>query len=326
MFCSVIIPSIGRTTLARAVESVLSQGFAQDAFEVIVVNDSGQPLPAEAWQRSPQVRLIDTQKRKNIVARNTGAAIATGRYLLFLDDDDWLLPGALDHFWKMAQEHPQAGCLYGSFELVDDDNVIARYGLQTNGNVAVQLVSGCFLQLAAVMVRADVFFAVGGLSPLFRISEELDLWNRIALTEDFAGQDTVVAHIYRGQNWQTSVDYSNVYEYNRWTRDRALSSPRAFQRLRQSAGDSSYWNGRLFRLYVVAMLWNWHRKKRLFTGLSRGLFALRSLLSARAHVFSKDYWRGVSHEVPEAQVKTTGTTLIKPGESDLTASSKERPG
>jgi glycosyltransferase involved in cell wall biosynthesis len=44
MFCSVIIPTIGRTTLDRAILSVLNQDFSQDEFEVIVVNDSGQTL------------------------------------------------------------------------------------------------------------------------------------------------------------------------------------------------------------------------------------------------------------------------------------------
>ena len=48
-------------------------------FEVIVVNDSGQPLPDMDWQHCPRVRVIDTNRRERSVARNTGAAIAQGK-------------------------------------------------------------------------------------------------------------------------------------------------------------------------------------------------------------------------------------------------------
>ena len=294
IFCSVIIPTVGRSTLARAVASVLNQDFAAGEFEVVVVNDSGASLVDESWQQSPRVRVIDTQRRRQVLARNAGAATAAGRYLLFLDDDDWLMPGALHYYWSMAQQHPEAGCLFGSFELVDEHgSAMSRHSLPTSGNVAVQLASGCWMQLASVLTRTDVFFGVGGLPALFRISEEIDLFNRIAMREDFAGTNTLVAQIYRGANWQTSVDYTDVNEYNRWSRDRLLSMPRAFARLCHSADNSSYWHGRVVRLYVVSMLWNWRRKHRFYTGASRGIFALRSLLSARKHLLSQDFWRAV---------------------------------
>ena len=45
MFSSTVIPTVNRPTLSRAVRSVLQQNFTADDFEVIVVNDSGQPLP-----------------------------------------------------------------------------------------------------------------------------------------------------------------------------------------------------------------------------------------------------------------------------------------
>src|SRR5919108_3058002 len=94
IFCSIIIPTIGRSTLDRSVLSVLDQDFTQADFEVIVVNDSGQPLPEAGWHHSAQVHIINTNRRERSFARNSGAAIARGDYLGFLDDDDWLLQGA----------------------------------------------------------------------------------------------------------------------------------------------------------------------------------------------------------------------------------------
>jgi glycosyltransferase involved in cell wall biosynthesis len=298
IFCTVVIPTIGRPTLVRAVESVLSQEFPQDAVEVVVVNDSGKSLPSVAWQQSPRVRLLCTQKSKQVIARNTGAAVAVGRYLLFLDDDDWLLPGALNYFWMLATKHHTAGCLFGSFALVDDSgSILARHCLPASGNVSIQLLSGYWMQVAAVMIRTDLFFAAGGLSPLFRISEEIDLFNRLAIAADFAGTDTLVAHIYRGRGWQTSVDYREVYESNRLARDRVLSMPHAYNRLRGAAGAGSYWHGRMVRIYLLSLLWNWGRKRRFCTGASRGVFALRSILSSRSYFLSKDFWQAVRRDL-----------------------------
>lgn len=76
VFSSTVIPTVGRSTLRRAVCSVLDQAFTVADFEVIVVNDSGRPLPDDNWQHSERVQLINTNRRERSVARNTGAALA----------------------------------------------------------------------------------------------------------------------------------------------------------------------------------------------------------------------------------------------------------
>lgn len=55
-----------------------------------MVNDSGRSLPYMDWQNSPHVQIIEANQHERSVARNTGAAIARGIYLHFLDDDDWM--------------------------------------------------------------------------------------------------------------------------------------------------------------------------------------------------------------------------------------------
>ena len=81
IFISTIIPTIGRDTLSRAVESVLSQQFHAMTFEVIVVNDSGKALPEMVWQDAYNLQIINTNRRERSVARNVGAAVARGKYL-----------------------------------------------------------------------------------------------------------------------------------------------------------------------------------------------------------------------------------------------------
>ena len=120
MFISTIIPTIGRPTLSRAIASVLDQEFQHDECEVIVVNDSGKELPAADWQERDNIRIISTNRRNRSIARNTGAAVARGQYFHFLDDDDWMLPGAFQAFWETAQQS-SAGWIHGAFTLGDNN-------------------------------------------------------------------------------------------------------------------------------------------------------------------------------------------------------------
>jgi len=79
MLISTIIPTIGRSTLSAAIQSVLNQGLSPDEFEIFVVNDSGKPLPYEDWQRLENIKVIHTNRRNRSVARNVGAAASRGK-------------------------------------------------------------------------------------------------------------------------------------------------------------------------------------------------------------------------------------------------------
>ncbi|MSP14393.1 MAG: glycosyltransferase family 2 protein [Chloroflexi bacterium] len=194
LFCSTIIATIGRPTLARAVESVLRQDFAQAGYEVIVVNDSGQSLAPAPWQQSEWVTILHTPRRERCVARNTGAAIARGQYLHFLDDDDWLLPGALATWWGLAQQHPQAGAVYGGAQLVDrQDRPIIRFQPRFNGNFFAQLMAGEWIIQGASAIQADLFFQVGGFPLEARYAQDTYLTRRIGLQADIFGSPNLVA-------------------------------------------------------------------------------------------------------------------------------------
>jgi glycosyltransferase involved in cell wall biosynthesis len=82
---SVIIPTRNRPDyLAAAVASVLAQNFLQ--FELLIVNDGEGHIAAFDDKR---IRVIDNQQKGAVAARNAGIAQARGKYIAFLDDDDF---------------------------------------------------------------------------------------------------------------------------------------------------------------------------------------------------------------------------------------------
>lgn len=291
MFCSTIIPTVGRPSLSRSVESVLNQDFSAAGFEVIVVNDSGKPLTFAEWQRSDRVRLIDTNCRERSVARNTGAAVATGRYLHFLDDDDWLTPGALQHLWALSQ-NSNAAWLYGISQLVNRQNrPLIRLRPRLNGNCFVQVMAGEWVPLQSSLIDAQTFFQVGGFHPLISGPEDIDLLRRVALVADLAETPELVACVARGGQGSTT-DYAHHAQASRWRRELILDAPGVFTAMHSSARSPS-WQGHMLRVYLTSMVWNLQHR-RPFTMLSRFVSALAALFASGPGLISKEFWRAVA--------------------------------
>lgn len=93
---SVVIPAFRAIgTIDAAIRSVLAQTVAPA--EIIVVDDgSPDETAAHVEQAYPHVRLVRQANAGCGMARNAGAAAATGDWLAFLDADDAWLPGKLE--------------------------------------------------------------------------------------------------------------------------------------------------------------------------------------------------------------------------------------
>lgn len=97
---SFVIPSFNRPqALRRLLDSILNLDFPRDEYEIIVVDNYPQFQAGrwmEAWYAGRTDILCHHEPRPGAHhARNSGAALAAGRYLVFLDDDCEATPGLL---------------------------------------------------------------------------------------------------------------------------------------------------------------------------------------------------------------------------------------
>ena len=103
---SIIIPLYNRAALVkRALASCVSQSFTE--WEAIVVDDASTDASraAVAEFNDPRIKLLALEENQGqCVARNTGATIAMAEWLLFLDSDDELTPGALETVYRRSTE------------------------------------------------------------------------------------------------------------------------------------------------------------------------------------------------------------------------------
>lgn len=295
---STIIPTIGRPSLSTAIQSVMDQGLPKNDFEIIVVNDSGRPLPIADWQKSGQIKVIDTHRRNRSVARNVGAAASRGKYLHFLDDDDWMMPGAFEALLTLA-ESSGAAWTHGGFRMVDNaGTTVTDLHPDETGNCSIQMLAWEWLPLQASLIRSDAFFAVDGFASLPSLGggfEDVHLSRQISLYNDMARTEKIVTAIRIG-DVSSTTNYVTMFDQNRISREKSMSARRAFRRLIDSARSnpsrSNYWFGKVIYYYMASAKWHL-QEKQLLTATSRGIYTMVGFLLARSRLFSSDFWRGV---------------------------------
>jgi glycosyltransferase involved in cell wall biosynthesis len=88
---SIVIPTYGRPAqLANCLQSLVELDYPRGSFEVIVVDDGGDPSPSavvETISRRLDVALVRQAHAGPAAARNAGARQARSEFLAFTDDD-----------------------------------------------------------------------------------------------------------------------------------------------------------------------------------------------------------------------------------------------
>lgn len=105
---SIIVPVYNvEPYIETCLNSILTQSLGD--FEVIVVNDGSSDnslaLCEHIASENPQVKIISQPNQGVSEARNTGISAASGRYIAFVDSDDWVEPEYLELLYRIAQEH-----------------------------------------------------------------------------------------------------------------------------------------------------------------------------------------------------------------------------
>src|SRR5258708_15666443 len=105
---SIIIPSFNHGQyLLDALKSIWLQSYK--TVEIIVVDDGSTDNTGDILKEYPQVKYIYQNNQGLSAARNTGIKNSSGEFLIFLDADDWLLPGSIDiNFNHMLQNETLA--------------------------------------------------------------------------------------------------------------------------------------------------------------------------------------------------------------------------
>ena len=137
MKLSVIIPVYNAAAfIPRALDSIYSQGMKEDDFEVICVDDcspdnSYEVMTSylyEGYHPENLIILRHSVNKRQGGGRNTGLRAARGKWILFMDPDDFFYPGTLNKLLEEAEKEPKLDTILfdrkrgdGTFENAKDD-------------------------------------------------------------------------------------------------------------------------------------------------------------------------------------------------------------
>lgn len=177
---SVIIPAYNAAAFVRdAVDSALAQTHRET--EVIVVDDSStDETPAILAAYGDRIRVHRQPNTGVGGARNTGARLATGDWVAFLDADDVWTPRKLDAQLDAVGDRGWAYTNRFNFGARGPiPEVQSDITLMTDGDVFVPLlVRGNFITASSVMMRTRLALELGGF--WHHNCEDWDLWLRTA--------------------------------------------------------------------------------------------------------------------------------------------------
>jgi glycosyltransferase involved in cell wall biosynthesis len=197
---SVVIVCYNQATyLLDAIRTVLGQNYLD--FEVVLVDDGSTDNTAEIARGFPEIHYVHQPNRGLAAARNIGLKASRGRYVVFLDADDRLLPNALEAGVSCFREHPRSGFVFGRFLNLYSDGSTAQpalHGKQLTGDHYLHFLQWNVVGMnATVMYSREVLSSAGGFNEGLDACEDYDVYLRIARQWEVTQHDGLVAEYRR---------------------------------------------------------------------------------------------------------------------------------
>lgn len=161
--------------ITRAINSCINQNFPDDQYEIIIVDDASTDKSRDAialYKGFGGYHFIRTKSLKKNVggaqATNIGIRMARGKYILFVDGDDFIHKDFLKVMTETLEWNPELGFVYCDVVVVTGNNKPSHRNLEIN-TLHRLLTHG-----AAVALRKKNVREIGGFDSSLRNSYDYD--------------------------------------------------------------------------------------------------------------------------------------------------------
>jgi glycosyltransferase involved in cell wall biosynthesis len=180
-FFSIIIPTYNRAhILGEAVDAVIGQSF--NDWELIIADDGSTDDTEKKIGVYLKDKRIVYQKQINggvCAARNHGASLAKGEYLIFLDSDDRVDADWLMDFHSLLSDESYDVGFCNMKELFNDgsEQMVNALKPYANSDIQGKYIAGMFA------IRKSIFKSVGGYDEQLRFGENTELGIRLRMKQ-----------------------------------------------------------------------------------------------------------------------------------------------
>jgi glycosyltransferase involved in cell wall biosynthesis len=176
-------------------------------FEIIVADDASrdetrQQIVALA---DPRVTFLESTESVNLgpaATRNRALERARGKYVAFLGSDDEWLPEKLLKEVQYLESHPRCSIVVvNAYDISPDGQIVEKEFDSTpavSGPEAWRtLLKYSFIETSSVMTRIALVRELGGFDPELFVSQDQDLWIRLALRGEVGIIDEALGRIHQ---------------------------------------------------------------------------------------------------------------------------------
>ena len=235
---SVIIPTFNRgSRVINAIESVLRQTYTD--FEVVVVDDGSTDDTSERLKPYVgRINYVYQQNRGAAAAQSKGVALATGKWVSILGDDDEWLPTKLEcQFEALANCREECGGCFTNCQFIMDgvlqQTIFDESGFKPQQRFGIlndwfrhQVERYPIIWAQSLLVQRSLFNEVGGFDENMVLHEDSDLIFRLALKTKLCFVSDPLVWIDRTLSqsrltelidfWNDSQFSSRAYMYAKW--------------------------------------------------------------------------------------------------------------
>lgn len=218
---TVIIPLYNKEPyIKRALETVLNQTY--DNFEMIIIDDGSTDEGVRIVSSIHDTRIkVFSQMNSGVsAARNRGALLAKNQYLAFLDADDTWEPNFLQEISNLIDEFPYAGIYATNNKFIYPSGkvMLESFSDLFNGN-NIGIIEDYFGLFAKILkspfsnsnlcIPKKIYDEFGGYKEGVKLTEDSDLWCRIALKYDVAFSVKPLANYFVALEGSTHTIFEN---------------------------------------------------------------------------------------------------------------------
>lgn len=190
---TVIIPVFNCEKYIReSIECALAQTYSN--IEIIAVDDGSTDNSLRVLESfGGKITIIRQKNSGSAVARNAGIEAAAGKYVAFLDGDDYWFSEKVSEQVKYLATHPTVRLVFCEWiewkYSVDKDSPKPKrpsYGdlqkiqPELSGDLYKELLLECILHTSTVVMHTELARDIGGFNPGFKKGQDYEFWLRVS--------------------------------------------------------------------------------------------------------------------------------------------------
>jgi len=201
---SIICRTLGRPELQEALRSISSQDYPN--IEIVLIDAAGQnSLDTTSAGELPLEIVTTGVALSRSQAANAGLEAAHGKYIQFLDDDDWIASNHVSQLVSALENNKEISAAYSSTQKTSATGEPLDYLFKEEFD-PILLMRDNYIPIHAILFDSALLEAGCRFDEAFDIYEDWDFWLQLSQHTNFQHIDSITAYYREGGDSATAVE------------------------------------------------------------------------------------------------------------------------